>query len=74
MREIPAHNESTLAPARIAAIRAAVQPLPTLGDVVTWSRASTRSRQPTAIVTQDEYTHDVVVDLDGEAYLAFDTT
>jgi hypothetical protein len=61
-------------PSRIAGIRAAVQPLPTLGDVLTWSRTGTRSRQPSDIVTQDEYTHDVVFDLDGELYLAFDTT
>jgi hypothetical protein len=63
-----------MALARIATIRAAVQPLPTLGDVLAWSRASTRSRQPIDIVTQDEFTHDVVFDLDGEVYLAFDTT
>ena len=74
MREIPVHNEAGLEPGRIAAIFAAVQALPTLGDVLTWSRASTRSRQPTDIVTQDEYTHDVMFDLDGRVYLAFDTT
>lgn len=74
MRDIPVHNEAGLAPARLAAIRAVIQPLPTLGDVLSWSRAGTRSRQPTDIVTQDEYTHDVVFDMDGEVYLAFDTT
>ena len=74
MREIPVHNEAGLEPARIATIHAAVQALPTLGDVLTWSRAGTRSRQPTDIVTQDEYTHDVMFDLDGQVYLAFDTT
>jgi hypothetical protein len=74
MREIPVHDESGLTLARLATIRAAVQLLPTLGDVLTWSRAGTRSRQPTDIVTQDEYTHDVVFDLDGEVFLAFDTT
>ena len=74
MREIPVHNEAGLDPVRIAAIHAAMQPLLTLGDVLGWSRAGTRSRQPTDIVTQDEYTHDVVFDLDGRIYLAFDTT
>jgi hypothetical protein len=74
VRDIPVHNECGVALMRIAAIRAAVQPLPTLGDVLSWSRTGTRSRQPSDIVTQDEYTHDVVFDLDGELYLAFDTT
>ncbi len=74
MREIPVHNEAGLGPAHIAMIHATVQALPTLGDVLTWSRAGTHSRQPTDIVTQDEYTHDVMFDLDGQVYLAFDTT
>jgi hypothetical protein len=74
VREIPVHNEAGVERGRLAAIHAAVQPLPTLGDVLTWSRTGTRSRQPTDIVTQDEYTHDVVFDLDGQVYLVFDTT
>jgi hypothetical protein len=68
------HNEAGLEATRIATIHSTVQPLPTLGDVLTWSRTGTRSRQPTEIVTQDEYTHDVVFNLDGQVYLAFDTT
>jgi hypothetical protein len=74
MREIPLHDEARLQPARIAQLRDQVQSLRTLGDVLSWSRSATRSRQPIDIVTQDEYTHDVVLDLDGELYLAFDTT
>lgn len=74
MREIPVHNEAGLGTERLMAIHSAVQPLATLGDVLDWSRAGTRSRQPTEIVTQDEYTHDVVFDLDGRLYLAFDTS
>ena len=73
-REIPLHDEASFGAERLAPLRAAVQPLRTLGDVLAWSRAATRSRQPTEIVTQDEYTHDVVFDLDGAIYLAFDTT
>ena len=74
MREIPVYNEAGLDSSRVAAIHAALQPLPTLGDVLTWSRTATRSRQPTEIITQDEYSHDVVFALDGHVYLAFDTT
>jgi hypothetical protein len=74
VREIPVHNEAGLDPARIETLYAEMQPLRTLGDVLAWSRGATRSRQPTDIVTQDEYTHDVVFELDGAVYVAFDTT
>ena len=74
MREVPLYDEAGLQPAGIAQLREQMQSLRTLGDVMSWSRTATRSRQPIEIVTQDEYTHDVVFDLDGEIYLAFDTT
>lgn len=74
MRDIRVYDEARLGADRIAALHAAVQPLRTLGDVLAWGRAATRSRQPVEIVTQDEYTHDVVFDLDGAVYIAFDTT
>jgi hypothetical protein len=74
VREIPVHNEAGLPVERVASMHAAVQPLRTLGDVLAWSRTATQSRQPTEIVTQDEYSHDVVFHLSGDLYLAFDTT
>jgi hypothetical protein len=74
MRDIPVHDAAGVGAARAAALHSEVQSLRTLGDVLTWSRTATRSRQPTEVVTQDEYTHDVVFDLDGRTYLAFDTT
>jgi hypothetical protein len=60
--------------ARIAGLHAALQHLRTLRDALAWSCTGILSRQPTEIVTQDEYTHDVVFRLDDELYLAFDTT
>jgi hypothetical protein len=74
VREIPVHNEAGLDAVLIAKVHETVQPLLTLGDLLTWSRTGTRSRIPVDIVTQDEYTHDVVFDLDSAVYLAFDTT
>ena len=74
MREIPIHGTAELGTERLEAVRAAIQPLCTLRDVLAWSRGATRSGQPIDIVTQDEYTHDVVFDLDGTVHLAFDTT
>lgn len=46
----------------------------TLAEVLTWSRAQRPPHAVTEIVTQDEYTHDVIVPLDERHYLAFDTT
>jgi hypothetical protein len=46
----------------------------TLADVLAWARRGTPPRQVAEIVTQDEYTHDVVLTLDGSHHLVFDTT
>ena len=46
----------------------------TLGDVMEWAL----SRQPPAelftVITQDEYTHDVVIRVKDGVFLNFDTT
>ena len=47
---------------------------PTLADVLAFGRALVPARTPSAIVTQDEYTHDVVLPLDAQRWLVFDTT
>jgi hypothetical protein len=53
--------------------RASLAPVRTLADVLDWAR----SRHPPAtidqIVTQDEFTHDVVLPL-GDRWIAFDVT
>ena len=46
----------------------------TLGDVMKWGLSLTPPRAPVEIVTQDEYTHDVVLELDSECFLVYDTT
>jgi hypothetical protein len=46
----------------------------TLADVLEWARAQVPSRQVREIVTQDEYTHDVVLPFDGSHFLVFDAT
>jgi hypothetical protein len=46
----------------------------TLGDVLSWGRAQAPPRSVTEIITQDEYTHDVIVALEAPYYLVFDTT
>ena len=52
----------------------AVRELRGLGDVLLWLRGLDPPRAVEAIVTQDEYTHDVVVRATERLYLVFDTT
>ena len=46
----------------------------TLAAVLAWARRATPPRQVEEIVTQDEYTHDVVLALDDSHFLVFDAT
>jgi hypothetical protein len=74
MRPIPLHDHAGLPPAERGALEATIQKLRTLSDVVTWARAQAPPWRVAEIVTQDEYTHDVVLEGSGPTYLAFDTT
>lgn len=55
-------------------VAAAVAAQPTLGDVTAWMRALTPPRLLDDIVTQDEYTHDVLLSLAEDTWLVYDTT
>lgn len=76
MRTIALHDYAGLPSAERVALEATVQDLRTLADVLAWARAQTPPRSVVEIVTQDEYTHDVVLHASGSGrpYLAFDTT
>ena len=52
----------------------AIGDCPTLADVLAFGRGLVPARAPSEIVTQDEYTHDVVLPLDAQRWLVFDTT
>ena len=56
------------------ALLSSVRPLRTLADVLTWARTHTPAWRVAEIVTQDEYTHDVVLEAAGQPFLVFDTT
>jgi len=58
----------------LARFRLAVRELRTLGSVLEWLRAQDPPRNVREIVTQDEYTHDVVVAWAERLVLVFDTT
>jgi hypothetical protein len=58
----------------LARLAAATAEHHTLGDVVRWAARQSPPRAIVDVVTQDEYTHDVVVPLTGALHLVYDTT
>jgi hypothetical protein len=74
MREVPLLDYADLSPSDRDEIARVITSQRTLGDVLAWGRTHTPPRIPREIVTQDEYTHDVVVHWGGHLFLAYDTT
>ena len=74
MRLVPITARAGVPRERLAAFAGTLGDQRTLGDVLAWLRAQTPPRSVAEIVTQDEYTHDVVARWDDELWLVFDTT
>lgn len=58
----------------LARFRLALRELRTLGPLLEWLRAQEPPRTVADIVTQDEYTHDIIVPWDERLVLVFDAT
>ncbi|RYZ42727.1 MAG: hypothetical protein EOO71_06710 [Myxococcaceae bacterium] len=71
---VPLTDRTGLLPAQRAQLERELAPLTLLQDVVRWGFARAPPRDVSAVVVQDEFTHDVVVPWEGERYLVFDTT
>jgi hypothetical protein len=67
-------DRAGVAPAVLGALRVALAPMHNLGDVLTWARTLDPPVTAPAVVTQDEYTHDVLVPWRDGLTLAFDVT
>jgi hypothetical protein len=65
-------DHATLSDADLAALRDALEPITTLEDVVRWGLGASPSHDIVEVVTQDEFTHDVIVRWRDDAYLVFD--
>ena len=74
MREVPVTYVGAIAATELAEFQHELREQRTLGDVLSWLRAQKPPRSVTEILTQDEYTHDVVVQWSDTRYLAFDVT
>jgi hypothetical protein len=73
-RLVPVHAASPIADRDLARFRIALRELRTLGGVLGWMTAQDPPRSVADIVTQDEYTHDVVVPWSERLVLVFDST
>ena len=74
MRTIPVTGIDSVPDDVVARASAALRERWTLADVLQWAREQVPARQVVEIVTQDEYTHDVILPFDGSHFLAFDAT
>ena len=74
MREVPFTAIGRIPSEVVRQLASELAPLFTLAEVLAWARRTTPPRQVAEIVTQDEYTHDVVLALDDSHFLVFDAT
>lgn len=68
------HDRAALAPAVLEGIVRQVSDHASLERVLEWSGSQRPPRRVEQIVTQDEYTHDVLVPFDVGLYLAYDVS
>jgi hypothetical protein len=73
-RLVPVDAVGPIAPRELARFRIALRELRTLAGVLEWLRIQEPSRLVAEIVTQDEYTHDVIVPWSERLVLVFDAT
>jgi hypothetical protein len=73
-RHIAVDAAGPIAVRDLARFRIALRELRTLAGVLEWLRIQEPSRLVAEIVTQDEYTHDVVVPWSERLVLVFDAT
>ncbi len=73
MKTVTARAAEPVEPKLLAQIGQTFGDCHTLVDLLAWARHQAPPVQVAEIITQDEYTHDVVVPY-GSTYLSFDTT
>ena len=70
---LPVTAFGALASGIVARLRVELGERRTLADVLEWLRSQHPPRMIHDIVTQDEYTHDILVQLESPLWLVFDT-
>lgn len=67
-------DHAGLSSSELDALSSELSSLSTLADVIMWGLGRAPERTIIDVVVQDEYTHDVIMDWDGDLHLVFDTT
>lgn len=70
---IPLIDYARLEPGERDALASAIATQTTLEQALEWARALTPPRSVESVLTQDEYTHDVLIPY-GNRYLVYDTS
>jgi hypothetical protein len=73
MRTVTVRAAESVAPGLLAEIEGTFRDCYTLADLLAWAGRQSPRVRVAEIVTQDEYTHDVVLPF-ASSYLSFDTT
>ena len=74
MREVPVTASGAIEPGIVEQLRRELGERQTLADVLDWARSQRPPRTIHEIVTQDEYTHDILIELEPRLWLVFDAT
>lgn len=72
LREVPVTASGVIEPAIVKRLRRELGERRTLADVLEWASRYRPPRTIREIVTQDEYMHDIVVELEPRLWLVFD--
>ncbi|MGE5144742.1 MAG: hypothetical protein ACM3OA_15015 [Acidobacteriota bacterium] len=70
---IPLIDYARLEPGELDALASAIDTQTTLEQAIEWARAVAPPRSVESVLTQDEYTHDVLIPY-GNRYLVYDTS
>ena len=74
MTDVPLLDLSSLEPAARRWLAQAVAGQTTLERTLDWARTYEPPLKLESVITQDEYTHDVLVPFEGGRYLVYDTS
>ena len=74
MRTVPVRAAQPVDAQTLATVSASFATCHTLADLMSWCSRQVPRAQVSEIVTQDEYTHDVILPFGPGTYLSFDTT
>jgi hypothetical protein len=70
----PIENRASLSPGDFARFASAAASHGSIKHVLDWLVAQSPPLAPTGMVTQDEFSHDILVAYPGELWLAYSTT